>query len=47
MVIAHTTKGKGVQIMENKVEWHYRTPDAEQLRVALEELQKIETTLYA
>jgi transketolase len=47
VVIAHTTKGKGVQIMENKVEWHYRTPDAEQLRVALEELQKIETTLYA
>jgi transketolase len=25
-VIAHTIKGKGVSFMENKVEWHYRTP---------------------
>ena len=25
-VIAHTTKGKGVSFMENKVHWHYAPP---------------------
>jgi len=39
MLIAHTTKGKGVSYMEKKVEWHYRTPKAEQIAVALAELQ--------
>ncbi len=39
MLIAHTTKGKGVSYMEDKVEWHYRTPNAEQLALALTELQ--------
>jgi len=38
-LIAHTTKGKGVSYMEDKVEWHYRTPNAEQLAQALTELQ--------
>lgn len=37
-VIAHTVKGKGVKFMENKVEWHYKSPSAEQLGQALEEL---------
>lgn len=37
-IIAHTTKGKGVSFMENKVEWHYRSPSEEQLRLALKEL---------
>jgi transketolase len=35
MLIAHTTKGKGVSYMENKVEWHYRSPDPAQLAEAL------------
>lgn len=35
MLIAHTTKGKGVPFMENKVEWHYRSPNEEQLAEAL------------
>ena len=39
VLIAHTTKGKGVSFMENLVEWHYRTPNAEQLAQALSELQ--------
>ena len=39
MLIAHTTKGKGVGYMEDRVEWHYRTPNAEQLAQALAELQ--------
>jgi transketolase len=38
MLIAHTTKGKGVSFMENRVEWHYRNPDAAQLAAALAEL---------
>ena len=40
VLIAHTTKGKGVEFMENKVEWHYRTPNAQQLAQALEVLQQ-------
>tara|TARA_R100001377_G_scaffold83047_1_gene64041 strand:- start:88 stop:891 length:804 start_codon:yes stop_codon:yes gene_type:complete len=38
VLIAHTIKGKGVSFMENKVEWHYRSPSSEQLALALEEL---------
>jgi len=38
MLIAHTTKGKGVSYMENKVEWHYRTPNDQQLAQALADL---------
>ena len=37
-LIAHTTKGKGVTFMENSVEWHYKSPSAEQLAYALEEI---------
>lgn len=37
-LIAHTTKGKGVSFMENRVEWHYKSPSDEQLAHALEEL---------
>lgn len=35
MLIAHTIKGKGVAYMENKVEWHYRSPNDGQLAEAL------------
>jgi transketolase len=38
MIIAHTIKGKGVSFMENKVEWHYKSPDRNQLLQALEEV---------
>lgn len=38
VLIAHTTKGKGVSFMERKVEWHYRSPSDAQLALALEEL---------
>ncbi len=37
-IIAHTVKGKGVSFMENQVAWHYKSPDAQQLRQALKEL---------
>lgn len=39
IVIAHTTKGKGVSFMENRVEWHYKNPNDEQLAQALKELE--------
>jgi transketolase len=37
-LIAHTTKGKGVSYMENRVEWHYKNPSDEQMAIALKEL---------
>ena len=38
VVIAHTVKGKGVSFMEDRLEWHYKSPDREQLELALREL---------
>lgn len=38
MVIAETTKGKGVSFMEGSVAWHYKSPNAEQLESGLQEL---------
>lgn len=38
VIIADTIKGKGVSFMENKLEWHFKSPNEEQLRMALEEL---------
>jgi len=37
-VIAHTTKGKGVSFMENKVLWHYRSPQGKEFEDAIQEL---------
>jgi len=37
-IVAHSVKGKGVGFMENKLLWHYRSPDAEELQRALTEL---------
>jgi transketolase len=37
-VVAHTVKGKGVSFMENKLLWHYRSPDANEMALALAEL---------
>jgi transketolase len=33
-------KGKGVSFMENKVLWHYRSPQGEEYEAALAELEK-------
>jgi transketolase len=38
VLIMHTTKGKGVSFMENRVEWHYKSPNDEQLAAARAEL---------
>lgn len=40
VIIAHTTKGKGVSFMENKVLWHYRTAKGDEYAAAREELLK-------
>lgn len=37
-IIAHTTKGKGVDFMENSLAWHYKTPDSAQLSSALAQI---------
>ncbi len=39
VIICETTKGKGVSFMENKVKWHYRPPDSEELERALSEVE--------
>jgi len=38
-IIAHTIKGYGVSFTEGKLEWHYKSPNDEQLKLALEELK--------
>lgn len=38
VIIAHTIKGKGVSFMENKLEWHYKAPNLEELKQAIKEL---------
>lgn len=38
-IIAHTTKGKGVSFMEADLLWHYRAPSAEQLKLAIFEIE--------
>lgn len=38
VVVAHTIKGKGVSFMENRLEWHYKSPTPEQCEAALREL---------
>lgn len=40
VLIAHTVKGKGVYFMEDKLEWHYKSPNDEELRQALQVLGK-------
>jgi transketolase len=39
VIIANTTKGRGVSFMENSVLWHYRSPNKEELSSALKEIR--------
>ena len=39
MLVAKTTKGKGVSYMENVPIWHYRSPNKEEYHKAIEELE--------
>lgn len=38
VIIANTIKGKGVSFMEDRLEWHYKSPSADQYKLALEEI---------
>lgn len=38
VIIAHTIKGKGISFMENQVEWHCKTPTAEQMKQVMKDL---------
>ena len=40
MIVANTIKGKGVSFMENNNNWHYRTPNKNELNIAIEEIKK-------
>lgn len=39
MVVARTTKGKGVSYMENVPLWHYRSPNKDEYQQAIRELE--------
>lgn len=45
LVIAHTIKGKGVSIMENDHNWHFKMPGKRELKVFMEELNITEEEL--
>lgn len=38
VIIANTTKGKGVSLMEGNPQWHFRLPSKKELKVFMEEL---------
>jgi transketolase len=40
LLVAHTTKGKGVAFMEGVAGWHHGVPDAEQYRQAINEISE-------
>ena len=44
-IIAHTIPGKGVSFMENKFEWHGKTPNKEEAEQALSELRAFQQTI--
>jgi transketolase len=46
-IIANTIKGKGVDFMEDKVEWHTLVPNAEQLAAAIAQLESNTTEVPA
>jgi transketolase len=46
VLIAHTIKGKGVSFMEDKLEWHYKSPDQQQAEMALKELERYEESIH-
>lgn len=41
VILAHTIKGKGVSFMQNKVEWHYKSPNQNELAKAILEIEVV------
>jgi transketolase len=46
VVIADTIKGKGIDFMENKILWHYKSPSLNEYKEALDQLKKNENSIY-
>lgn len=38
LILAHTTKGKGVSFIENRVDWHHHVPTDAEFSIAMNEL---------
>lgn len=47
VLLARTVKGKGVSFMEGRPGWHHHVPSDDELRAALQELQRAEAELQA
>jgi transketolase len=45
LILAHTTKGKGVSFIENQIKWHHRVPTDDEMARALAELDQAEAEL--
>ncbi|MDC0226549.1 transketolase [Alphaproteobacteria bacterium] len=45
LIIANTTKGKGVSFIENVVSWHHRVPTKEEYNLAMNELNTVKNNL--
>lgn len=41
LIIAHTTKGKGISFIENQAKWHHGVPDEEQFNQAIAEINEV------
>ena len=41
VIIAHSTKGKGVSFMENSCGWHGKAPNDEEYAIAMADLEKV------
>ena len=41
VIIAHTIPGKGVREFERKFEWHGKTPNKDEAKIALNELRTL------
>lgn len=42
IIFANTVKGKGVSFIENKPIWHYRSPNNEEYKIAINNLKEVE-----
>ena len=40
VIIAHTIKGKGISFMEDKLEWHYKSPNDDEYKEAIDEIER-------
>ncbi len=45
LIIANTTKGKGISFMENEVMWHHKVPSNEQFILAKKELEELKMNI--